>query len=114
MLEWSVPLPPVLCCYKDFLVYSDIEFWIFTLSLWFFIFMGSVHLNWSLKRLLGLTGYYLHGHKISQVNSHKDFCALVGPSLRFHNHIKSVINKASGLSANLFRCNFCLSQDLML
>ena len=54
-----------------------------------------------------LSDYYLYGNKISVVDSYKDFGVLVDSSLRFYPHIRTIVNKASGLSANILRSTLC-------
>ena len=56
-----------------------------------------------------LSNYYLLGHTISLVDSHKRSWCPGG--LRFHQHIRSVVNKASVLSANF---SDVLSVDLRI
>lgn len=48
------------------------------------------------------------------VTSHKDLGVTIDSSLRFHLHIRSIVNKASGLSTNLLRSTLCRSPDFMI
>ena len=58
--------------------------------------------------------YFLDGRDIQMVNVHKDLGILVDTSLRFHMHVRSVVNGASGLAANLLRATVCRSSHFML
>ena len=58
--------------------------------------------------------YYLHNHPIVKVSHHRDLGVLVDPSLRFHLHIRSIVNKASGVSANLLKSTLCRDRNFML
>ena len=61
-----------------------------------------------------LAHYTLTDQTISVVTSHKDLGVTIDSSLRFHLHIRSIVNKASGLSANLLRSTLCRSPDFMV
>ena len=58
--------------------------------------------------------YSLNSTDIQKVNAHKDLGVLVDTSLRFHMHIKTTVNKAAGLAANLLKATICRSQNFML
>ena len=61
-----------------------------------------------------LAHYTLTDQTISMVTSHKDLGVTIDSSLRFHLHIRSIVNKASGLSTNLLRSTLCRSPDFMI
>ena len=61
-----------------------------------------------------LSSYYLHSQCIAAVSSAKDLGVLVDSTLRFHLHIRTIVNKASGLAANLLRSTLCRSQPFMI
>ena len=61
-----------------------------------------------------LSDYYIQDLQIPIVSSHKDLSVLVDSSLRFHLHIKSIVSKASGLSANLLRSTKCRTRSFMV
>lgn len=60
-----------------------------------------------------LSEYFLQGHTITRVDKHKDLGVLVDSCLRFHPHIRSVVNKAAGMSANFLKSTLCRSQVFM-
>ena len=61
-----------------------------------------------------MSDYYIQDLQIPIVSSHKDLGVLVDSSLRFHLHIKSIVSKASGLSANLLRSTKCRTRSFMV
>ena len=58
--------------------------------------------------------YYLNNHPIAKVPHHRGLGVLVDPTLRFHLHIRSIANKASGVSANLLKSTLCRDSKFML
>lgn len=70
------------------------------------------YINW--QAIGAFSQYYLHGHVLSLVSSHRDLGVLVDCSLRFHLHIRNIVNKASGLAANLLKTTLCRSQHYMI
>ncbi len=61
-----------------------------------------------------LSSYSLLGQTIPMVTSHKDLGVTVDTTLRFHIHIRGIVNKASGLSVNFLRSTLCRSRNFML
>lgn len=61
-----------------------------------------------------LREYYIQGEAIPRVPSHKDLGVIVDTSLKFHLHVRSVVNKSAGLSANILKSTLCRSKDFML
>ena len=58
--------------------------------------------------------YVLNGEPLSVVTSHRDLGILVDSNLRFHEHIRSLVNKAAGLSVNLLRSTLCRAAVFMV
>ena len=58
--------------------------------------------------------YSLNGKDLHKVNAHKDLGVMVDNSLRFHMHIRSIANKASGLAANFLKATICRSRSFMM
>lgn len=58
--------------------------------------------------------YYLHNSKLNFVNSHTDLGVIIDTSLKFHNHIRSIANKANGLASNLLRSTLNRTVDFMI
>ena len=57
--------------------------------------------------------YYLNGQQIQLVGSHRDLGILVDTSLRFHIHIKYIVNRAAALANNLLQTTLCREPDFM-
>ncbi len=51
---------------------------------------------------------------IQTVNVHKDLGVLVDITLRFHMHVRSIVNGTSVFAANLLRATVCKSGDCMI
>ena len=58
--------------------------------------------------------YYIHGNPIPFSDCSRDLGVLVDKDLRFHSQIRSAVNKASGLCANLLSSTLCRSREFML
>lgn len=58
--------------------------------------------------------YTMNGSVIPSVQSHLDLGVLVDSGMKFHGHIRSVVNKAGGLAQNLLKSTVCRSPDFML
>ena len=63
---------------------------------------------------VGLSDYSLYGQPIQKVSSHRDLGVIVDNKLKFHEHIRSVVDKASGLSANILRSTLCRDSSFMM
>ena len=70
---------------------------------------GSV--NWNAAGPLSV--YTISGEPINIVNSHKDLGVVVDTSLKFHVHIKQIVNKAAVLSSNFLKTTLCRSVEFM-
>ena len=62
----------------------------------------------------GRSGYFLDGQQIPFADSHVDLGVTVDSRLRFHNHVRLVVNKASGLAHSFLKSTVCRSRDFML
>jgi hypothetical protein len=70
--------------------------------------------NLDMQDLGDATTYYLDGVPLPFVDSHKDLGVLVDTKLRFHQHILSIVGKASGLANNLLRSTVNRSPQFMM
>ena len=60
-----------------------------------------------------LSTYTINGELINSVYSHKDLGVTVDTSLRFHLHIRQIVNKAAALSSNFLKVTLCRSEKFM-
>jgi len=58
--------------------------------------------------------YNLDGVPIQSSSSHKDLGVTIESNLKFHQHIRSTVNKAGGISSNLLKSTVCRSADFMI
>ena len=58
--------------------------------------------------------YFLYGTPLAFVTSHRDLGILVDSNLKYHSHIRTIVNKAMGISYSLLRSTVCRSPDFML
>lgn len=58
--------------------------------------------------------YHLGGSRLEFVESHRDLGVVVDTTLRFHHHVRSVVQKAAGLSSNLLRSTVNRHPDFMV
>ena len=58
--------------------------------------------------------YFIDGHHIPSVESHVDLGVTVDCHLKFHEHARSVVHKASGLAQSFLRSTVCRSREFML
>ena len=58
--------------------------------------------------------YYLNGQEIPKVDSAKDLGVLVDTNFKFHTHICTVCQKASGLAQNLVKSTVSHSPEFMI
>ena len=70
------------------------------------------NIDWN---LLGpYSDYYINNMKIKFVTSHSDLGIIIDSSLRFHDHIHSIVSKANGLASNLLRSTLNRSLAFMI
>ena len=62
----------------------------------------------------GTSGYWLGGSELRLVSSHRDLGVVVDGTLKFHEHINGVVNKAWGLANQLLRCTVNRSPSFMV
>ena len=60
------------------------------------------------------TGYSINGQHMSFVNSHKDLGVIVDTKMRFHEHVRGVVNRSKGLVNQLLRGTICRSRHFMI
>jgi len=60
-----------------------------------------------------LSRYNINGELIKIVNSHKNLGVTVNTSLRFHIHIRQIVNKAAALASNFLKAMLCRSDKFM-
>ena len=60
------------------------------------------------------SGYMLGSNPLKMVLSHRDLGIKVDSSLKFHHHISTIVNKASGLINQLLRSTVCRSPNFMV
>ena len=60
------------------------------------------------------SGYFLEGRELVLKDSHKDLGVTVDSSLRFHDHIREISRKATGLVNQILRATVCRQPDFML
>ena len=66
-------------------------------------------------RLLGILGwYYIDNSKIAFEANQRDLGVIVDENLKFHRHIQTVVNKASGMASNFLRSIVCRSREFMM
>ena len=70
------------------------------------------YVNWN--AVAPLYHYHLDSSDITIADCHKDLGILVDKSLKFHAHIRSIVNKAAGLVNNFLRSTRCRSSEFML
>ena len=58
--------------------------------------------------------YFLDGLQIPHVESHRDLGVTVDSDLKFHEHIRTVVHKASGLAQSFLKSSVCRSPSFML
>ena len=58
--------------------------------------------------------YFLDGQQIPYVTSHSDLGITVDSQLKFHEHVRTIVCKASGLANNFLKSTVCRSPDFML
>ena len=58
--------------------------------------------------------YFLDGQQIPHVDSHRDLGVTVDSQLKFHDHIRMIVNKASGLTHSFLKSTVCRSPAFML
>ena len=58
--------------------------------------------------------YYLNGRALRFVQSHRDLGVVVDVRMRFHQHVREVVAKASGLASNILRSTVCREPDFMV
>lgn len=63
--------------------------------------------------VIPLSRYNINGEHINIVSSHKDLGVTVDNTLRFHVHIRQIVNKAAGLSSNILKTTLCRSEHFM-
>lgn len=61
-----------------------------------------------------LQSYSLYSVNLKFVEAHKDLGITIDTSLRFHQHIRTVVNKAAAVSSNLLRSTLCRSPNFMM
>jgi hypothetical protein len=61
-----------------------------------------------------LSRYSLNGVELKFVQSHRDLGVTVDTKLRFHQHVREVVGRASGLANNLLRSTVCRTPDFMV
>lgn len=57
--------------------------------------------------------YFIHEKEISTVSKHKDLGIWIDVSLRFHDHVRVVVGRASSLVSELLRSTVCRDADFM-
>jgi len=62
----------------------------------------------------GTSGYTLGGEPLRAMPSHRDLGVLVDNRLRFHQHIATIVRKASGLLNQLLRSTVCRTPEFMV
>ena len=60
-----------------------------------------------------LSRYNINGELIKIVNSHKNLGVTVNTSLRFHIHIRQIVNKVAALSSNFLKATSCRFETFM-
>ena len=60
------------------------------------------------------SGYFVDGRELKLVKSHKDLGVVVDSSLKFHQHIDSIVGKAAGLANQLLRATVCREPGFMV
>ena len=58
--------------------------------------------------------YFLDGQQIPFVDAHDDLGVLISSDLKFHEHIRTVVRKASGLASSFLKSFVCRSPDFMM
>ena len=58
--------------------------------------------------------YHIDGVQINQVECQRDLGVLIDRNMRFHSHVSSIVNKASGVACNILKSTCCRSSDFML
>ena len=58
--------------------------------------------------------YSLGRRELRTVTVHRDLGVMVDVSLKFHEHIGSIVQKASGLASQLLRATICRDKDFMV
>ena len=61
-----------------------------------------------------LFNYNIDGNLLHFVSSHKDLNVLIDPELRFHDHVRSVVQKAGGLAGELLCSTVCRTPNFMV
>ncbi len=75
-------------------------------------FQHGSSVNWD--SLWAYSQYYLDNEPIKFVQSHVDLGVTIDVSLRFHDHIRSIVGKAAGFMSNILRSTLCCSSDFMV
>ena len=60
------------------------------------------------------SGYFLNGEELEIVARHRDLGVIVDPTLKFHEHVESVVRRASALANSLLRATVCRSETFMV
>ena len=58
--------------------------------------------------------YFLYRQVIQRVSSHRDLGIIIDNQLKFHEHIRSIVSKTSGLSANILKSTICRDVAFMM
>ena len=58
--------------------------------------------------------YRINNVKLDFVNSYKDLGVIIDTSLKFHDHIRTVVGRMGGLLNDLLRSTVCRSRNFML
>ena len=58
--------------------------------------------------------YFLNGKELQVVQSYKDLGVVVDVGLKFHEHVRGVVCRASGLMGDLLRSTVCRERTFML
>ena len=82
----------------------------------------GLHMNVAKCAVLSFSGrhnddastYFLNGREIPKVSSAKDLGVLVDTDLKFHTHIRTVCQKAGGLTQNLLKSTVSRSPEFMM
>ena len=61
-----------------------------------------------------LRRYTLNNLDLQATDSHRDLGVVIDVSLKFHEHVRSTVNKAAGLSMNMLGATLCRTKEFMM